>query len=115
MIQTIVTIFLQLILGMMATVGVYFSGIGNGWELVAFPIVHSLVVCLVGALIERLWGGENPPLLRLFLGALVLSAIGAALLLIPRAWGFQGVLMPLVGAIIGYQVMSFVSARSSVS
>ena len=100
--QKIVTIVAQLIVGIIATFAIYFIGIGNGWELVAFAIVDAIVITIVGVLVQQQMGGTPPPFLKLFIGALIFSAIGAALLLIPIAWGFQGTLLPIVGAIIGY-------------
>ena len=102
--KSFITILVQLVVGVIATMGIYISGIGNGWELVAFPIVHAIVVCVVGIVIHRMGGGDHLPLPRIFIGTLIGGAIGSAFLLIPIAWGFQGVLLPLVAAVTGYQL-----------
>ncbi len=99
-INKIITIIAQFVLGLVAVMLVYFAGIGNGWELIAMPIACTIAALLGG----RLTG--NAITTRLAIGVLIGSAIGAAFLLIPIAWGFIGMLMPVVGAMIGYQLMA---------
>lgn len=98
------TISVQFISGLIVPIAVYAAGIGNGWELAAFAIGYALVVSGVGWIVARLMGGETPPFLRVFVGALIGGAAGALLLLIPLVWGFAGLLLPLLGAIVGYHV-----------
>lgn len=100
MTENITTIIAQLILGFIAVMIVYFAGIGNGWEIVAMPIG-----CTVAALVGGLLTGRALTT-RVAIGTLVGSGLVAALLLIPIAWGFAGVLLPIVGAILGFHVAS---------
>ena len=91
-------------IGLIVPIAVYVSGIGNGWELAAFAVGYALVVELIGWLSVRLTGRDAPALTRLLTSVLIGRAIGSALLLVPIAWGVAGMFVPLVGAIIGYQV-----------
>lgn len=95
------TILAQLVFGFVAVMLVYFAGVGNGWELIAMPIA-----CTVAALIGGRLTGDSTALGKLAIGALIGSAIGAVILLIPIAWGFAGVLLPVIGAIGGYFIVS---------
>ena len=103
--QKAVIIVVQIVLGwIVGFVTVSAIGLGNGAELVGFPAVFSLVVWAVGLLGARVTSDEvSQPMMRL-IGTFVVSAVGAAILLIPGAWGFQGLLMPLVGAVAGYHL-----------
>lgn len=106
--RALITIILQFVIGLFVPVAVYAAGIGNSWELVAFAIGYALVVSAIGWIVARLMSGETPSLVRVFVGALIGGALGAALLLIPVAWGFAGVLLPLLGAIAGYHLADLI-------
>ncbi len=94
----IITIIAQFILGLIAVLIVYFAGIGNGWELLAMPIGCTIAALLGGRLTGDTMTTQST------IAALVGSGIGAAILLIPIAWGFVGVLLPVIGAVVGYQI-----------
>ena len=92
----------------------YFGGIGNGLELIAIPIGVALGVWLGGWFVM-----EGRPSIRLRLKRvkrLVATLIGAGVATLPLAipgvvFGFAGLLLPLVGAMIGFYVMGLLGAK----
>ncbi len=104
--QKIVTLVTQFIFSwIIGTVSFIAVPIGNGWELVSLPIFFSIGVCAAGWLVARLF--KNPISLTptIFLWTLLFSGLGSAILMIPRAWGLQGLLLPILGAMAGYHLM----------
>lgn len=88
-------IILSYVLGFIAP---YTLGIGNGLELIAIPIAMALGVCLAGTIVYPLtW--------QKFVASLIGAAIGAAILSIPNvAFGFAGLLLPFIGAMVGFYI-----------
>lgn len=106
MTQRIVTIVAQLVFCWVIAILSYIAlPIGNGWELIVLPLLFAIEVVFIGWAAGRLFGNPLTVTPMLFVGALILSILGAAVLNIPRAWGFQGLLFPIVGAILGYQLV----------
>ena len=98
----------QFLTGLLVPIVVYIAGIGDGWELIAFAVGGAVVVTLVGLAFGRLFAPSAAPKIALFFGALLGGLIASLLLLVPRAWGFAGMLLPVAGCVIGYHLASFV-------
>ena len=84
----------------------YLLGIGNGWELIAIPIGHTVGVWGVGALAAIL---RNQFDLSDYTKRLVTtgigSAIGIGIVLVASPTGFIQILYPLFGALFGYYLV----------
>ena len=97
MIKNVLTIIVQFIAACILGFTVPWNlGIGNGLELIAIPIGMALGVWLAGLI-------AYPANKKQFIFALLGAAIGAVILAIPNiAFGFIGILLPLIGAFAGY-------------
>jgi len=97
MIKNVLTIIVQFIAACILGFTVPWNlGIGNGLELIAIPIGMALGVWLAGII-------AYPANKKQFIFALLGAAIGAVILAIPNiAFGFIGILLPLIGAFAGY-------------
>ena len=103
--QRLVTIVAQFVFCWVIAILSYVAlSIGNGWELIILPLLFAIVVVFIGWAAGRLFGNPLSVTPMRFAGALILSILGAAILNIPGAWGFQGLLFPIFGAMIGYQL-----------
>ncbi len=112
---TIVVILLQFVTGQILGFGVAFAfKVGNGWELVVMPIGNTLGVWGVGALAAavRSTFSARPYAARL-LGTAVGSAIGVVIILITPAIGYTQILFPLVGALLGFYLLSRNASKMS--
>ena len=93
--------FLSYFLGFMLP---YFSGIGNGLELIVIPIGMALGIVIAGRI-------QYPFSLKSISVTLLGSFIGALPLMIPGiALGFIGIIIPFLGGLIafyGYNRMSY--------
>lgn len=92
-----------IVIGIVAFIGL---PVGNGWELIVLPILFTLECLLIGWFVGQIF--NNPPKITpmLFIVTLALSGLGAAILNIPGAWGFQGLFFPIAGAVVGYQLVA---------
>ncbi len=79
--------------------GAFVTGIGNGAELIAIPILHTLGVWSSGILVLKI---KKKLYFSLFLRTLAGSFVGVGLILITPAIGYVQLLFPLVGAILGF-------------
>ena len=97
MIKNVLTVIVQFIAAWILGFAVpWFLGIANGLELIAIPIGMALGVWLAGLI-------AYPANKKQFIFALLVAAIGAVILAIPNiAFGFIGLLLPLIGAFAGY-------------
>jgi len=106
-VKTIGVMLLQFFLGqLLGFGGAMAAGVGNGWELLVIPVGNTLGVFGVGALALRL-GGEvraRPYGIRLA-GTAVGSLLGVILILVTPATGYNQVLYPLLGALLGYYLL----------
>ena len=108
MIKTIAVMLLQFILGqLLGFGGAMAAGVGNGWELLVIPLGNTIGVFGVGALALRLGGetGRSAYVIRL-VGTAVGSFLGVLLILVTPATGYNQVLYPLLGALLGYYLLS---------
>ena len=107
MVKIIGIMLLQFFLGqLLGFGGAMAAGVGNGWELLVIPLGNTVGIFTVGALALRL-GGETrtrPYGLRLA-GTAVGSLLGVILILITPATGYNQVLYPLLGALLGYYLL----------
>ena len=106
--KTLLTAVVQFLVGLLVPIVVYMTGIGNGWEIIAFATGGAVVVTLVGLGFARLMGPNDAPIQALFFGALLGGLLASLLLLMPRAWGVTGLLLPVLGCVIGYHLGSLV-------
>lgn len=103
----LLTILLQLVVGQILGFGGAMAlNVGNGNELVVIPIGNALGVWLVGWAMARLRGLPHATGIRLF-GALIGGGLGAGIILITPPTGFGQLLYPLLGALLGYYLISF--------
>lgn len=75
---------------------VYALGIGNGWEIVAIPVMMTVGVWSAGAVVER--DRRNS---RTVLRMLALSLLGG-LVMATGIFRFAGIFLPMAGAFFGY-------------
>ena len=104
-IKAVIVLIVQVILGYILQVGVYFVGIGDGLEMIVLPVVSTLAVWGVGVAMTRrssaLSGGLSivARLITTGLG----SGFGVWLIMQIGAVGFIGIFaLPLLGALFGY-------------
>jgi hypothetical protein len=103
---TIVVIVIQLFVGQILGFSLLFAlGIGNGWELMAIPIAMTIGVWGVGALAAKLRGNfvSREYVVRLA-GTAVAAALGIGLILMTPATGYNQLLYPLFGALLGFYI-----------
>ena len=110
---TIVVIILQVIaaqiLGFGGAMGL---GVGNGWELVVFAIGDTIAVWGVGAIAAVLRKQFNQPeMTHRAIGTLVCAALGVLIILASPATGFNQILYPIIGALLGYYLTPMVISR----
>jgi hypothetical protein len=106
-IKTVAVMLLQFLVGqLLGFGGAMAAGVGNGWELLVMPVGNIAAIFGIGALALRL-GGEvraRPYVIRL-VGTAVGSFLGVILILVTPATGFNQVLYPLLGAMLGYYLL----------
>ena len=98
---------LQFLLGqLLGFGGAMAAGVGNGWELFVIPLGNIVAVFGIGALALRLSGEVRvrPYVIRL-VGTAVGGFLGVILILVTPATGFNQVLYPLLGAMLGYYLL----------
>ena len=113
-IRSFIILIVQLVLGYILQIGVYFVGIGNGLEMIALPVVSTLAVWGAGVAMTRrssTLSGSLSVLARLITTGLG-SAFAVWLIIRIGAVGFVGIFaLPLLGALFGYY---FVTAQALV-
>ena len=99
-ILTIITIIIQIIVGhLLAFFGTFVAGIGNGWELVVWPFWNTLGVWGIGSIINKqrkIFKKEQ------YILTLVGTALGSAIGVIVMVIYVPNIILPLIGALIGY-------------
>lgn len=108
---TILTLILQFVGGQLLGFGGAMAlNAGNGMELVVIPLGNALGVWLVGMGMARIRNNEAWSTLWLRLvGALIGGGLGVGIILLTPPTGFGQLLYPLLGALLGYYVISFVA------
>ncbi|MCB8943606.1 MAG: hypothetical protein H6658_07615 [Ardenticatenaceae bacterium] len=110
MTQTLISIFvifLQFLAGQYLGFGVALAwGVGGGWELLVIPLGNTVGVFGVGAVALWLRGERWRRLYMIRLGGTAVgSALGALLIRITPGTGYNQVLYPLVGALLGFYLI----------
>lgn len=100
----LLVLLVQIILGLFLGFGVANAlGVGNGWELVIIPLGNALGVWGIGALAAWQRQEFRVSLYRLrLLSALIGAFAGSLLILLTPPFGYAQLLMPLLGALLGY-------------
>jgi hypothetical protein len=104
-IRSVIALVIQVVLGYVLGFGIYALGIGNGLELVALPLISTLVVWGVGFFFAKQLASkqDSGSLVTGLVTTLLGSAVGVWLILQIGAVGFIGMFtLPLLGALFGY-------------
>lgn len=105
----LILIVLQLAVGWFAGQAIVkWLGLGNDLKIALYVAVFAALAWICGLVAAEILQGVPKPSPRALVSALVGGAIGAALLFIPPLkpfiGGIQDLYLPLIGAVIGYQV-----------
>ena len=98
----------QFILGqLLGFGGAMAAGVGNGWELLVIPLGNTIGVFGIGAVAMRLSGETRAKTYGIHLtGTAIGSLLGVLLILVTPATGYNQVLYPLLGALLGYYLLA---------
>lgn len=109
MLRTLTVWLLQAIVAWITGFGVIMSvpvG-GGGRELIAFALVTGFAIWAVGSGIALFFDGRPRALWQSLAASLLGTFFGAGILMIPNiAWGFQGLLLPIIGGVAAYHYVS---------
>lgn len=107
-IKTISVMVIQFILGqLLGFGGAMAAGVGNGWELLVIPLGNTIGVFGIGALALRLSGETRVKTYGIHLaGTAIGSLLGVLLILVTPATGYNQILYPLLGALLGYYLLA---------
>lgn len=77
--------------------------VGGGLELIVFPAAAGFAIWAVGLGCEYLFFKKTRSPMDSLPLTLIGSALGAVVLLVPNvAWGFQGLMLPVIGGLGAY-------------